>query len=207
MKKKPKIRPRKAERLMRISPTFLMLFFLFAIAVAPHAKADIYYYTDKSGVRHFTNTPTSPQYRIFIRGNTFSPSTVRLSNRYDHYIRKASAIHDVDFDLVKALIKVESDFNYRAVSSAGAMGLMQIMPENFRLLNVRDPFDPWENILGGTKYLRKMLDQFNNELSMALAAYNAGPCRVEENNCVPPIPETQDYVKNVLRYYKLIRNQ
>jgi soluble lytic murein transglycosylase len=207
MKNKRKSKSRKSKQLIRVFPTYLIGLFLFVIACAPHAKADIYFYTDKEGVRHFTNVPTTPEYRVFIRGDSFSSKMSRLSNRYDRHIQRASAIHNVPFDLVKALIKVESDFNCRAVSRAGAMGLMQIMPDNLRLLNVSDPFDPWENILGGTKYLRKMIDRFDGELSMALAAYNAGPNRVEQHNCIPPIPETQDYVKNVLRYYKLIRNQ
>ena len=207
MKNKRKRKSRKSLRLIKFSPACLIGFFLFVLTCVPHAKADIYFYTDKKGVRHFTNVPTTPEYKLFIRGETFSLKNSRLSNRYDHYIQKASDIHGVPFDLVKALIKVESDFNNRAVSRAGAMGLMQIMPYNLRLLNVSDPFDPWENILGGTKYLRKMIDRFDGELSMALAAYNAGPNRVEHHNCIPPITETQDYVKNVLRYYKLIRNQ
>jgi len=105
------------------------------------------------------------------------------------------------------MIKVESNFNPRAVSRAGALGLMQIMPKNLKSLKIRDPFDPFQNIMGGTKYLKYLLNRFDDRLSLALAAYNAGPKRVEEHNRIPPFPETQNYVKKVTRYYRLIRNQ
>jgi len=129
-----------------------------------------------------------------------------LSDRYDHYIEKASKIHGVSFPLIKAVIKAESNFNPHAVSRKGALGLMQIMPCNLRDFDISDPFDPWENILGGARYLRDMIRRYG-QVSLALAAYNAGPSTVDEYNDIPPYPETQDYVRRVMRYYRFIRNQ
>jgi len=107
--------------------------------------------------------------------------------------------------LLKALIKIESDFNPLAISHAGAKGLMQIMPENIKALNIKDPFDPWENIMGGARYLKQLLKRFNGELHLALAAYNAGPNAVESYQRIPPFKETEDFVKKVLEYYSLLR--
>jgi soluble lytic murein transglycosylase len=123
------------------------------------------------------------------------------SKQYDHLIRKASEKHGIAFSLLKALIKVESDFNPRAVSRSGALGLMQIMPENVAALNIKDPFDPSQNIMGGARYLGQLLQRFKGQLPLALAAYNAGPTVVERYRRVPPIKETEDYVQRVMRYY------
>jgi soluble lytic murein transglycosylase len=104
--------------------------------------------------------------------------------------------------LLKAIIKAESDFNPRAVSKKGAMGLMQIMPENIKAMNISNPFDPLENILGGARYFREMLDRFKGHLSLSLAAYNAGPTAVERyNNQIPPYKETENYIERVLKFY------
>ena len=124
---------------------------------------------------------------------------------YDSYIRQASTRHQLDPELVKAVIKQESNFNRRDVSNKGARGLMQLMPETARGLGVEDAFDPWENIHGGTLYLRMMLENFNGDLSKALAAYNAGPEAVRKYGRIPPYPETQGYVRSVLRYYQMYR--
>lgn len=183
----------------------------FATAVwAPRADADIYMYRDANGVYHFTNVPTSPKYRVYVRERSLArqvpaPGLARDPSTFDELIRKASSQHGVSMPLLKAVIKAESDFNPTAVSRKGAVGLMQIMPANFRLLNIRDPFDPWENIAGGARYLKLMLQRFNGRLHLALAAYNAGPEAVDRYNNIPPYPETVRYVQKVLSFYRTFR--
>jgi soluble lytic murein transglycosylase-like protein len=105
--------------------------------------------------------------------------------------------------LLKALIKTESDFDPRAVSKAGAMGLMQIMPENIRRLEIKDPFDPKDNVMGGARYLKQLINRFNGKLHLALAAYNAGPGVVEKYQRIPPFQETENFVKQVMEYYSI----
>jgi soluble lytic murein transglycosylase-like protein len=119
---------------------------------------------------------------------------------YDEAIRLIAERHDVEYALVKAVIKAESGFNHLAVSPKGAQGLMQLMPETAAEVHVQDAFSPQENIAGGAKYLRQMLDRFAGNIALAAAAYNAGPTRVEEAGGIPNIAETREYVAKVLRY-------
>ncbi len=184
---------------------------VFGSFVSSFAVGDIYKYIDENGVIHFTNVPTdsSYQYSLFIKEMIQKP-TLPLSryssNVYDEMITEASKKHGISFPLLKAVIKVESDFNPRAVSRAGALGLMQIMPENAKAFRMRDPFDPRENILTGTQYFRELLERFNGKLHLALAAYNAGPTVVDRYNRIPPIKETEDYVERVMKYFQLFKN-
>jgi soluble lytic murein transglycosylase len=166
------------------------------------ATAEIYKYTDARGVMHFTNMPTSPKYRPVFPGKKRSVSIGASFNEreYDHLIRMLCREHQMDFALVKAVIKAESAFNPRAVSRKGAQGLMQLMPDTARDLMVDDPFDPYDNLQGGVRYLRQMLDTFGGDVTLALAAYNAGPGAVQDANTVPPYPETRTYVRRVLQY-------
>ena len=166
----------------------------------PSLYADIYVYADSEGVLHFTNVPTSSNYKIYIREKPDRSLNSDVTRRYDQIITEAAERHGVSFSLLKAMIKIESDFNPRAISRAGAMGLMQIMPENIKRLKIKDPFDPRENIMGGTRYLKQMIDRFNGKLSLALAAYNAGPNTVERYQRIPPFTETEDYVEAVMKY-------
>ena len=169
--------------------------------------ADIYMYIDSKGVLYFTNVPTSSNYRLFIKERPAKLSNSHPTDKYDSFIAEASKKHRVSFSLLKAVINVESAFNPKAVSKTGAMGLMQIMPENIRNLRIRDPFNPWENIMGGTRYLKELLQRYQGKLPLALAAYNAGPNLVDRYNAIPPIKETKDYVKKVMKSYNSFKKK
>lgn len=164
-------------------------------------RADIYKYIDSQGVVHFTNTPTSSGYVLYIREGSDKPVSKPDSRAYDDLIQQAAQRHGVAFALIKAVIRVESGFNPRAVSKKGARGLMQIMPINDAALSLADPFDPSQNINAGTRYLRQLLDRYDNKLPLALAAYNAGPDAVDRYRRIPPYAETQDYVQKVMSLY------
>ncbi len=183
----------------------LPVLFILTIFVTSPAVADIYLYIDSQGVLHFTNTPTSNRYKVYMREPVRRPDVFYTVKSYDDVISEAAKRNGLSSSLLKALIHVESYFNPRAVSKKGAMGLMQIMPENLQLLNINDPFDPWENIMGGAAYLRAMLERFSGQLPLALAAYNAGPTAVEKYNDIPPYPETQNYVQKVMRFFHLYK--
>jgi len=121
--------------------------------------------------------------------------------KYGNEIAKAASTYNVPEKLIASVMKQESNFNPMATSSAGAIGLMQLMPQTSKFLGITNPVDPEQNIMGGAKYLRQMLDKFDNNLPLALAAYNAGPGNVTKYNGIPPFKETQNYVKNVMNYY------
>ncbi|MDJ0782445.1 MAG: lytic transglycosylase domain-containing protein [Desulfosarcinaceae bacterium] len=186
----------------------LMAILLAAAVCAPPATADIYMYIDSQGVMHFTNTPTSTQYRVYIKEKP-KRRVGRLQDmdRYDDIIAEAQRRHGVDAPLIKAMVRAESAFDPRAVSRKGALGLMQIMPKNLKRLKVRDPYNPWDNIMGGTRYLKQMLARFEGQLPLALAAYNAGPHAVEQYRGIPPFDETQTYVRKVMRFYATFKNE
>ena len=167
--------------------------------------ADIFIYTDKEGCVHLTNIPTSSKYRLYIKERPAKPSISYSTDRFDNYIKEASKRYKVAFPLLKAMVKVESDFNPRAVSKMGAKGLMQIMPGNFKDLRIKDPFDPWESIMAGARYIRQLLNRFDGKLQLALAAYHAGPNRVDRFKDIPPIKETEDYVRKVMKYYRIFK--
>lgn len=172
----------------------LSLFFILPVS------ADIYRYVDKEGVWHFTNVRTDAQYKLYIKTTRKTPS--KFIKEYEGIILQASRRFEVDASLVKAIIKAESYFDHKAVSHKGAQGLMQLMPQTANAMAVENPFDPEENIFGGTRYLSLLLKRFKNDKRLAVAAYNAGPERVETCNGIPPIAETERFVKKVMNYYR-----
>lgn len=170
---------------------------------AQAARGDIYRYVDERGVIHFSNIPTGPEYVFFMKEE---PLEEDIGYIHDQIKRFASRFN-LEKELVCAVIKAESDYNPKAVSSKGAQGLMQLIPETARDLKVSDPFDIKENIRGGSQYLRMMLDQFAGDLDLALAAYNAGPSAVKEYGGIPPFKETIRYVEKVKTFLDLYRKE
>jgi soluble lytic murein transglycosylase-like protein len=179
---------------------------LVVVFMALPAAADIYMYIDSSGVMHFTNAPTSSDYHVFIKERPKRKGGGLDANRFDRYIDEASTLYGVEFPLLKAIIHAESAFNPEAVSEKGALGLMQIMPKNLKAFQVHDPFDPWQNIMGGTRYLKTLIERFGGQVPLALAAYNAGPRMVDVYRGIPPFRETKTYVKRVMEYFYLYKN-
>ena len=183
---------------------------LLVLALASaSAEAAVYRYVDDRGVVHFTDQPQDERYEwipthddAFIERNQ-EKGRYKLppDDTYDRLILRSARNHRVEPALVKAVIAAESNFKPTAVSRVGAQGLMQLMPRTARELGVRNPFHPGENVEGGTRYLRDMLDRYG-DLNRALAAYNAGPQAVDRYRGVPPYPETLDYVSRVLTYYR-----
>jgi soluble lytic murein transglycosylase-like protein len=180
----------------------LLVTLIGALWLAPAVFADVYVYKDKQGVLTFTNVPTHYGFRRVIRDGA-----PRFSNSasYDDLIRSASDRHNVDADLIRAVIKVESDFDSSARSHKGAMGLMQLMPETARLHNVLDLFDPGANIEGGVRHLKLLMGRYHGNLELSLAAYNAGIKAVERHGGIPPFAETREYVRRVLGHYQVYR--
>jgi len=175
------------------------------------ASADIYKYVDKEGVMHFTDAPTDRRFKIFMRDlkkdrklrtNFKLGACYRNPEEFEPIIKSVASEFGVDKNLVKAVIHAESGYNPNAVSPKGAQGLMQLMPRTAEGLKVSNTFDPKDNIRGGVRYLRFLLDTFNGDVALALAAYNAGLSKVNQYGGVPPYAETQNYVSRVLSYHK-----
>ncbi len=174
-----------------------------AVAIA---SADIYKYVDENGVVCFTDAPygKKPQQVSSDKKTvkTAQPSAAVVFPRdYSQYIQKAASKYDLEPELIRAVIKTESNGNHRAVSRKGAMGLMQLMPGTANDMNVSNPYNPEENIEGGTRYLKYLLERFKGNMTLALAAYNSGPGTVEKYGNVPPIDETRQYVKRIFNLY------
>jgi soluble lytic murein transglycosylase-like protein len=183
--------------------------FAFMILTANTSHADIYKYVDNEGVLHLTNVPSNPnaKYVMILREKRILFQADLDVNKYDHLISKAANKFNLDSALIKAVIKAESNFNHKAVSKVGAQGLMQLMPKTASSLKVEDSFHPENNIEGGARYLRYLLTSYKGDLTLALAAYNAGEGAVAKYHYnVPPYRETQNYVKRVLSFYKTYSN-
>ena len=198
-----------------------ILFLLFAALVLPlTSEATMYAYLDANGNRHYVDIPDRREKMKILASKLNGHGSRRPVTKetyatiqivpmvdnatLDGYINAAATEHNVDPQLVKAVIKTESNFDPVAVSPKGALGLMQLMPGTAKDMQVSNPLNPQENIHGGTKYLRQMLTTFNGDLRLSLAAYNAGPARVTPEGMTVYIPETQQYVARVLDNYKLL---
>lgn len=180
-------------------------------AGATDAHADIYRYVDKEGVIHFSNVSKRGQLVARAKpaakraGSTASKRAT--TDEYDAYIREAASLYQIPEALVRAVIRVESNFDPRAISRANAQGLMQLIPATAERMLVSDPFDARQNVLGGTRYLRVLANLFNGNLQLTLAAYNAGEGAVIRYRGIPPYEETQAYVSRVLEYYNIYRSK
>lgn len=192
--------------MLRIAIILLTLF------IAHTAVADIYKFVDKDGRIYYTDQPKNNKYKRIIKTRAqsfFSNYTPRIhaysavnKQRFSDLIEQAAFRHQVDPKLVHAVIQTESAYNSSAISSAGAVGLMQLMPDTARRFGVYDRNDPDQNVDGGTRYLKHLIGLFGPNLDLAVAAYNAGENAViRYNNSIPPYPETQNYVKQVLALY------
>lgn len=214
---------------------FSRLAVVCTVVLAPlTAAADIYQWTDADGVVHFTNKPSgNPTAKVYLKGapgGTGGSSTgpsgavtttpgVRAGvtpwapqdrdpsryTRYDETIRHAALLYQIPEPLIRAIIKCESDYDPRAVSPAGARGLMQLMPETAERMQVKDINDPRENIYGGVRYLRILANLFNGDLELTVAGYNAGEQAVINYAGIPPYAETRGYVVKVTKYYRRYR--
>lgn len=187
----------------------------FTVLYALPATADIYKYEDKEGVLHFTDAPTDRRFKVFMRDiqkDKKLRTTFRLSGcardpkEFETIINSCALEYGVDTSLVKAVIHAESGYNPNALSRKGAAGLMQLMPKTAQGLKVSNAFDPSENIRGGVRYLKFLLDTFKGDVTLALAAYNAGLSKVAQYRGIPPFEETRNYVGKVLSYRKSYQN-
>ncbi len=182
---------------------FLLAVFISGFTInlndAKTVSADIYMRVGENGTVYFSNVPVSSGYKLYMQ----TKSKKNYGNvAYDKIILKASKKYKVSQNLIEAVIKAESGFNIRAVSDKGAEGLMQLMPETQKLFNVLKPFNPYQNIYGGTEYLKSLIVKYGGNIPLALAAYNAGSEAVAKYNGIPPYNETHNYINEVIHYYK-----
>jgi soluble lytic murein transglycosylase-like protein len=192
------------------------LFVSLLAAASAGAATRIYTYVDADGVKHFTDMPDNNRYRLLVlspnemtqSGDHYSANMLARASQYDAIIEKAAVSAAVEPNLLRAVIVVESGFNSRAVSKRGAVGLMQLMPATASRFGVSNPYDPLENVHGGARYLKFLMDRFGQNVRLALAAYNAGEEAVDRNGGqIPPFTETMAYVPKVLKIYHMLTSQ
>ena len=176
-------------------------------AMAMDALADVYSYVSEDGTTHFSDSPDDPRFELLLHvqqdASEVNIAATATARPFDREIAAAAKSSMVEAALLHAVIAVESNYNPRAVSRKGAMGLMQLMPSTARAVGVADPMDALQNIRGGAQYLRSLLDRYAGNKTLALAAYNAGPGAVPTHGSgIPPIAETRNYVPSVLRRYE-----
>jgi soluble lytic murein transglycosylase-like protein len=193
-----------------LRPGALGLGSVLALSLAGTSQADIHRSVGDDGVISFSNSPSKgstvydkekPRPAVAMPRD----SSPERYSRYDQHIREAATLYQIPEELVRAVIKVESDFDPRAVSPANAHGLMQLIPATAERMMVTDIHDPRQNIYGGVRYLRVLANLFNGDIQLTVAAYNAGEGAVMRHGGIPPYPETQDYVQRVLGFYRYFR--
>ena len=203
----------------------MLSFACLLLGASGSARADIYRCKRSDGTQHYTNI-REPGRRCQLVVRSSKKSKARTSSngkstkstnstpkdparyrRYDGLIGEAATLYQLPEHFIRAVMRVESDFNPTVVSRAGAMGLMQLMPTTARSMGVADPFDARQNILGGARYLRILANRFKGDLVLTVAAYNAGEGAVEKYSGIPPYKETQRYVRRVLKHYYAYRSQ
>jgi soluble lytic murein transglycosylase-like protein len=177
------------------------------------AAAKIYTYLDAQGLRHYTDTPDNNRYRLLVlspfdrtvSGERYDLQRLARASQYDSIIEHAAVAAAVEANLLRAVIVVESGFNSRAVSKRGAVGLMQLMPATASRFGVLNPYDARQNVHGGARYLKFLMNRFGHDIRLVLAAYNAGEEAVDRNGGqIPPYSETMAYVPRVLKIYKML---
>ena len=198
-----------------IKPILLTTLVLLILLTADFSAAGIYRYEDENGVIHFSNCPRDPKFKLYIReskddvgvepGEAAPSLSLIDSKNFDYLISEFAKKYEIEFALIKAMIRAESGFNPNAISRKGAKGLMQLMPGTALRMNVSNVFNPKENIEGGVRYFKYLLSLFNNDLRLSLAAYNAGENIVAQLGTIPPYRETVDYVRKVLSFYQSYR--
>ncbi|WP_354625460.1 lytic transglycosylase domain-containing protein [Psychromonas sp. MME2] len=192
---------------------------LLSLLLSQQVLADIYLYIDSNGNQHFAERKVNNEYKLLLRSDTNKsqgsfknwkekrynnislPNNAILQKKYHPLILEAAHKYQLEPAFIHAVITAESNYQRHAISRAGAKGLMQLMPVTAERFGVNDPFDPKQSIHAGTEYLAKLLSEFKNK-KLALAAYNAGEGTVRKYNKIPPYPETQQYVKKVMDFYR-----
>ncbi len=215
---------RRVQRVARVlpfrrAPWVLGALALLGLAFVRDARADIYTYESPDGTLVFTNNapPKGSNWKLYAKSkdgpalskgwtpHPFGGGGIDRYTRYDDLIREAAGYYQLPEAFIRAIMKVESDFDPTALSVAGAQGLMQLMPETATHMLVTDAWDPRENVFGGCRYLRVLANMFNGDLDLTIAAYNAGEGAVIRAGGIPNIPETQDYVVKVKSWYRRYR--
>jgi soluble lytic murein transglycosylase len=180
---------------------WLAAFVLILFSTIVHA-GEVFYYVDENGVYHFSDQRKDQKYDKMLvwQDGDYEAKKVDLSKDYIKIIEDAAKYYGLDSALIKAMVRAESSFKKDAVSSAGAQGLMQLMPETAKKFLLKDPFDPEDNVFAGTALMKALMVKYKEDIDLALAAYNAGETAVDKHKGVPPYPETQQYIKRVLKY-------
>jgi hypothetical protein len=204
------------QKLMRTGQCAIFLVFAY-LAGMQSVLAEVYKFTDEDGIVHYTNvrpggqqtvkTFSFPCYASDLSCNQLDWEKIPLNRGAFHEeIRMAAEVHTVEDALIRAIIHAESAYQPEALSPRGAQGLMQLMPATQAELEIVDVFDPVSNIEGGTRYLSRLLDQFDQDVELAAAAYNAGPGAVTKYGGIPPYKETREYVRRIKILYRRYRS-